>query len=218
MGEEKTQFLNSLDLTPREERQYNRIVKTIQRKLYTNAQCNAYYEKILTSDKYSYNVKQKAVLWKCDLTPSRLWGFRNLSGEALFLFVVENINNFDIKNISVKDMQALVDNPAFIESDGKDFDVVYEVIYMRFGVSTQSEVQFRKTLIAGAVLSNNMSLGLAETILEMREPFHTSDLVKRWHLDEEPLLNWVRETYGFGEVSDSWVHNFLSRSDHDSNN
>jgi len=209
MSEEKTEFLNSRELTPREERQYNRIVKKI-RKLDTNAQCDGYYEKILASDKYSYNVKEKAVIWKYALTPSRLWGFRNLSGEALFLFVRENINDLDIKSLSVKDMQALVDNPAFSESKGSKFDVVKKVVYTPFGVSTRSEVQFRKTLIAGAALSTNMTLDLAEIILNRIAPFPTADVLESWRLAEGPIIEWARETYEMGEIPDLWVRQFLA--------
>ena len=124
MGTETDKLMTTLILTPRDARKYKRIVNKVRSKLHTNEEYNAFYDQVLSSDRYSYDVKQKFVLWLCNLEQARLWGFKNLTGEALYVFTNENLENRIINVLSLEDLQALASNPAFAESVDSEFDTL----------------------------------------------------------------------------------------------
>ena len=201
------EFISRIVLNPNDTQKYNRIVSKIH-KLKINAEYNAYYGQILKVDHYSYDVKQKAVLWLYTLQQSRLWGFKNLSDEGLLVFVQEYFN-YEIGKIGLEDLQALVSNPAFAGSVNGNFNVP-KMIFARLFAPMQPAELIREELLGQLVISPNMNLGVAEVIVKCALQGAT-ECKEKWAGNESLVLNWTRNTYDMGDLPDSWVRQFLTR-------
>jgi hypothetical protein len=210
MGTGTDKFMTTIILTPRDARKYKRIVNKVRRKLHTDEEYNAFYNQVLTSDRYSYDVKQKFVLWLCNLKQARLWGFKNLSGEALYVFAHENLENRIINVLSLEDLQALASNPAFAGSVDSEFDT-FNVTFARRSDLTESvrTVKIKTELLAYVAHSPNMNLGVAEMIVNSNERANSLSHGNAWIWEEREVLDWTRKTYDMGDIPDSWVRQFL---------
>lgn len=202
------EFFNTLKLGPRDEYNYSQLISKLRSKLYSHSEYSAFYEEVLASGKYSYEVKQKAVIWMPSLNASRLWGFKNLTGEALYVFVNINMPPF-AKDLALEDIQALATNPAFFDSMGNECDTLERAFQTPYSEPSTGEMWFRKTLIQSAASSANMTLELAEVIIRKSRNLLDDSMLELLQADEKPVIDWLREKYDMGEVPDSWVRQFL---------
>ena len=204
---ETEEFVENIILTPHDTRKYKRIIKTVRGKLHTNAEKNAFYKEVLNSDQYSYDVKQKSIFWLYSIEQSRLWGFRNLSGEALFLFT-QKVLQYATVSLSVESFNAFASNPAFAESVDSDFNVPKIVFAIPFEFFVEERPR-KEAMLNQLVASPNMNLGIAELIINLNamELIYTER--EKWSLDDSSVIEWTRKTYDMGDVPDLWVRQFL---------
>lgn len=200
-------FINRIILNHDDAEKYNGVVRKICN-LQTDAEQNAYYEQVLKVENYSYAVKQKAVFWLYTLQQARLWGFKNLSGEALFIFVQEHFNN-GVEELGVEDLQVLVSNPAFAGSVDRDFDIP-KMIFMELFNPSRPEKSIRENLLTQLVFSPTMNIGVAEVIIKINAMELAYTEREKWFLDESSVIEWTRKTYDMGDIPDSWVRKFLT--------
>jgi hypothetical protein len=200
---EMEEFVASIILTPRDARKHKRILNKVRINLQSNLEHNAFYEKVLSSDQYSYDVKLKSIFSLYTLEQSRLWGFRNLSGEALFLFT-QKVLQYARDYLSVGSLNALASNPAFAESVSSEFDVP-KIVFE----SLVTEQPKKETMLNQIAASTTMNLGIAELIVNLNAVQHTLMPQEDWTLDDSAVIEWTRTTYDMGDVPDSWVRQFL---------
>jgi hypothetical protein len=218
---EIVRFITRIILNHHDAEKYNGVVHKIC-SLQTDAEQNSYYEQVLKVENYSYDVKQKAVFWLYTLQQARLWGFKNLSGEALFIFAQEHFNN-GFKELEVEDLQALVSNPAFAGSVDSDFDVP-KMIFVELFNPSQPEKTIRGDLLTQLVFSPTMNIGIAElivnlntttsiqvdeSIINLNAISQPTMLRQTGAIDDSSVIDWTRKTYDMGDVPDSWVRKFL---------
>jgi len=202
-------FLETLVLEPHDASQYSKIVDAIKNKISSARQEEAYYEQVVNSSKYSYEVKQKAVFFMPDLDASRLWGFGNLSGEALCVLVGNSIK-YSYGNITDPCLMALAANPAFISSLGSKFDAPQVAYERHYGYYKEVDIEIRETLTQYIVASSNMSFELARLILEAYNPDLPLFFLNEEPFNAAPVLDWTRKAYGLPEsIPDAWVRNLL---------
>ena len=204
---ETEKFAASIILTTHDTQKYESVINTVQNKLIANSEYNAFYKEALISDQYSYDVKQKAVLWLYSIEQSRLWGFRNFSGEALFLFT-QKVLQYATASLSAESFNALASNPAFAESVDSDFNVpkIVFAIPFKFFIEERSK---KEAMLNQLVASPNMNLGIAEVIINLNAMELVYTEREKWSLDDSLVIEWTRTTYEMGDVPDSWVRQFL---------
>jgi len=196
-----------LKLTPSDELEYRKIIRP-RPNMETNTEYNVYYRKVLASNKCSYAVKQKAVLWLTDFEPSRSWGFRNLAGKFLLVFV-EDIFAHHNRKVTSEDIRDLIANPAFAASAEGYFNLPVTSFNIPF-IHSKEENILRQKVVDHLAASPNMNLEVAEFIIKADDLHMQLGLLDgHWKMDVSSVLEWVRNTYDIGDVPDSWVRQFL---------
>lgn len=201
------EFMSTITLSPQDELKYEKVLKKAFYKLDTRAGHNAFCGKVFNSRRYSYDLKRKLVFVFSALPQSRLWGFGNLSGEGLFLFMKESlyhaINYFNPESIT-----ALVLNPEFTASIDTEFDTP-RLVFTRFSLDKRVEKAMREALVKRLLALGKMNIEIAVIIVSFNEAHAPYENIEYWSLHDRVILEWTRQAYDMGELPDSWVRKFL---------
>jgi len=201
-------LLNRITLDSHESRQYEEAMSAVKHSGSSKEEQDAAYGKVLFSPQYSDAVKRKAVLYMPIFESSRLWGFNYLAGEELYKFVEESLNYYTT-DLSWVSLEALVINPAFIDSMGTSFDVPQ---YVFSGYYLIAEMKCRRTLIKLITSSYRMNHEIAELIISATNSQPAlKQRVAEGESDEGPIIEWARKTYNLDEnLPDTWVRQMFS--------
>jgi len=214
MNSEIRKLVQKLELSSQDEKKYNEIVNR-RRQNTSLKEDDACYKIVLTSDKYSYEVKQKIVLTTPSLAQSRLWGLKNLAGHALYLFVSEWLS-YHSKDVTLEEVKLLVANPAFDGTVDKSESNVPILVFTLACMYDIDEQPWKQILIDEIVYSPKMSLDLATEIMKISDVGFDggistmADLFLDSAFDATCALDWARKTYDLPEsLPDSWVRQFI---------
>ena len=203
---------SKIELSENDKQVYAEIVQGVLRRFRSFEEVeavNVHYREILTSDKYSFDVKRQMVFRMPSYPESRFWGFRNLTGEQLFIFLSDCIRIY-AEDFTVEEFKALIVNPAFRESIATDFNSPLLALSAAYGYVKEDRI-LKQMLIDKLVTSPNMNLEFAAVIMKATDLLPLFELIQNWKLDVTPVLNWARETYSLGEnIPDSWVRELLA--------
>jgi len=199
------EFVDEIKLTPDDEQKYEEILT----QLYTPPAPNTYYNTLLASDEYSYDIKQKLVLTMASMEHSRLWGLGNLSAQALFLFIFE-VFTYEAKDLSFKEIQALVANPACDGSVSGVFNIPRIAFVLASGYTIEKDLQ-KHVIMMQLLEANKMNLEIAAIVMEIirqEEDLEGNRVIRESFAT--PVLNWARTNFALNEeIPDSWVREFL---------
>jgi len=204
-----SQLHSEIELSSEDEQKYAELVEDINKRFRSFERVNAHYRDFLASSEYSYDLKKKMVFRMPAYEQARLWGFRNLVGEILFIFVADCVRTY-ADDFTVEEFKALIANPAFRESIASDFDSPLLALSAAYGYVKEDRI-LKQMLIDELVTSPSMNLEFASVIMKAADLPHILEIIQNWKLDVTPVLNWARETYSLDEnIPDSWVRAFLS--------
>jgi hypothetical protein len=201
------EFMSTIDLIPEDARKYQKVLKKALYKFDTKAGHDAFCGKVFNSRRYSYDLKRKLVFAFAALPQSRLWGFRNLSGESLFVFMKESLY-YAINYFNVESITALASNPEFTASIDTEFDTP-RLIFTRFSLDKRVEKTMRVALIKRLFALDKMNIEIAVIIVSFNDAQALHEDMEYWSLYDRAILEWTRQTYDMGELPDSWVRKFL---------
>ena len=203
------EFMSTITLSPQDTHEYEKVLKKAFRKSDTKVGHDAFCGKVFNSRRYSYDLKRKLVFAFSALPQSRLWGFKNLSGESLFVFMQESLH-YAINYFNVESVTALALNPAFAASVDTEYDTPL-LLFTHFSSNKPVEKAMRESLIAHLLALDKMNIEIAVTIISFNNEhnFHEDIEYRYWTLSEDLLLEWTRQTYDMGDLPDSWVRKFL---------
>jgi len=209
-----------LELKPRDARKYAKLLLKIQRKFRSADRYGSFSKKIFKSKRYSYEIKQKLamdlssklimpqLLGTVGFSSSRSWGVSNLAGEALFVFILENLKQ-NLGMLNLTEAQQLVKNPAFISSMGSEHNSV-ELIFSVLTGYRNYENELRQQLVNELVISPHMNSDIAELVFRSTAQQGWHWVQARWISGESPMIEWVRKNYDFdSSMPDTWVRQFL---------
>lgn len=168
---------------------------------------------VFNSDDYGYSFKHKLAL-KVFHPEGNLWAFKNLNLEDLFVFLATDYyhsefrqKGFPDETITKDELEALADNPSFLQSLGTEHDSL-RLIFFIFLQDLNPDGLI--PLVNRLIQRHQMSFVIASELLkDICDDFKLLDYAVDTYEVVNLLADWVAEQYGLEKLPAQWILKFM---------